>query len=280
MKRFFRNIPWRNVLIITLVAVLGIGAIAGISTIAKNDKKTISSVAFKRGALNDLGFYVESDQSIYTKDLIECQGLEIEPDFETLGTYQVFYYDCNKLFMGKTDKINSQTDGVYVKGDSFGFAQYCRIVITPAPETDEDGNVDEDFKIAFYEVASYANKYKITVNKDQKEIGLENFFEGAIIETSCSYEIGDDGYATRSNVAGVNCVTLRKDYINSKSIELVYDVEPGNYTYLFINKTNKVISSGEITNDILTYYLTIPEDTCIIVIHYDDNSIPAIYRAS
>ena len=168
MRRFFRNIPWKNILIISLALVLGAGAIAGITSIVKEEKTTINATAFKRGALNDLGFYIESDQSIYTKDLIECQGLEIEPDFETMGTYQVYYYDSNKQFIGKTDKINSQTDGVYVKGDNYRFAKYCRIVITPDPGKDEDGDVVEDYAIKFYEVAGIAGKYKISVDKEQE----------------------------------------------------------------------------------------------------------------
>ena len=181
MKRFFRNLNWKNILIISLALILGVGAIAGVSSLVKNEKTTLSSLEFKRGALNDLGFYIESDQSIYTKDLIECQGLEIEPDFETLGEYQVYYYDSNKQFVGKTDKIDSQTDGVYVKGDNYRFAKYCRIVITPEVTKDEDGNVIDDYKIKFYEVAGIAGKYKISVDKEQnftlsKKLvdGLEN----------------------------------------------------------------------------------------------------------
>lgn len=168
MKRFFRNLNWKNILIISLALILGVGAIAGVSSLVKNEKTTLSSLEFKRGALNEKGFYIESDRSIYTKDLIECQGLEIEPDFETLGEYQVFYYDSDKQFLGMTNKINSQTDGVYVKGDNYRFAKYCRIVITPEVPKDEDGYVIDDYAIKFYEVAGIANKYKISVDKEQE----------------------------------------------------------------------------------------------------------------
>ena len=177
MSKFkFRRINWKSILIISLALVLGVGAIAGVSSIVKDEKTTLSSLEFKRGALNDLGFYIESDQSIYTKDLIECQGLEIEPDFEVIGNYRVYYYDANKNYMGATKLFSAQEDGVYTKGEDFPYAKYCRIVITPTPEKDEDGNVDEDFKINFYEVAGYANKYKISVNKDQKKVDIEDFF--------------------------------------------------------------------------------------------------------
>ena len=167
MKRFFRNIPWRNILIIGLVAVLGIGAVVGITSIVKEDMKEISATAFKRGAIDQNGFYVESENSIYTKDLIECQGLEIAPDFEAGGHYQVFYYAPDKSFIGSTILLNCQSDGVYVKGESFPLAKYCRIMITPESPKDDYGNTIEDYKIKFYEVAGIANKFTISVNKSQ-----------------------------------------------------------------------------------------------------------------
>lgn len=167
MRRFFRNIPWRNVLIITLTVALGIGAIAGVASIANKNTKTISATYFKRGAIDSNGFYIESDTSIYTKDLIECRGLEIAPAFESTGTYQVFYYGSDKQFIDATEVMNSQSDSLYVKGDNFEVAKYCRIMITPETPKDDDGFVVEDYKIKFYEVSSIASKYTITVSKNQ-----------------------------------------------------------------------------------------------------------------
>ena len=198
MKRFFRNLNWKNILIISLTLVLGIGAIAGVTSIVKNEKTTINAAAFKRGALNELGFYIESDQSIYTKDLIECQGLEIEPDFETIGSYRVYYYDSNKQFIGMTDKINSQTDGVYVKGDNYRFAKYCRIVITPEFK-DEDGYVDTERTIKFYEVAGFANNYKISVDKEQNFKSQEVSIE--VDKVGCYYSNNKETFVTQDNVS-------------------------------------------------------------------------------
>ena len=206
MSKFkFRRINWKSILIISLALILGVGAIAGVSSLVKNDKTSLSSLEFKRGALNDLGFYIESDQSIYTKDLIECQGLEIEPDFETIGSYRVYYYDSNKQFIGKTDKINSQTDGVYVKGDNYRFAKYCRIVITPEYK-DEDGNVDTERTIKFYEVAGIAAKYKISVDKEQNFNYSNNLF---------AVEIGSNGtyYGSSLTSLGGGQATYRRSTI-------------------------------------------------------------------
>ncbi len=281
MKRFFRNIPWKNVLIITLVVVLGVGAIAGISAIAKEEKKTISSIAFKRGALNNLGFYIESDQSIYTKDLIECQGLEIEPDFETIGTYQVYYYDANKQFIDKTDKINSQTDGVYVKGDNHRFAKYCRIVITPEAPKDEDGHVIEDYAIKFYEVAGIAGKYKISVNKEQNFTSQEVSVE--VDKAGCYYSNNKETFVIQDNVS-VTAIQKVSNYdflrvwvpVNEASVTTIiqfFDAKGNNmnYEWTYNDDTYK-------EGDFWIRDIEIPEgaeEFCIVLV----NSYEANYRA-
>ena len=169
MKKFKFKIKkeWKSILSAVLVGVLLFGAVSAAVGILNKDTKTISSTAFAVGGINDQGNYVESDGSIYTPELIECQGLTIEPDFEATGSFQVFYYDEDKNFLSATDELKA-SDGVYNKADTYILAKYCRIVITPEVPMDDDGNVEEDFKIRFYEVVGYADDYTITVNKNQK----------------------------------------------------------------------------------------------------------------
>ena len=216
MLRIIKRIPWVDVLIVILVSALMIGGIAAITKAAKEDKKTISSTEFKRGALDANGLYVESDTSIYTKDLIECVGLEIEPDFEVSGDYQVFYYGTDKSFIGASALMDAQTDGVYIKGNEYPLAKYCRIVISPAAPEDEDGDVEEDWKIKFYEVAGFADDYTIRVDKKQKidysKIDLlegQRIYEGFCNTIHDDYLEGgnpDENYFCTSaiNVAGFN----------------------------------------------------------------------------
>lgn len=167
MIKFLKRIPWKDVLVTVLVVALGVGAVVGVGTALTAKTKTVSPLVFARGAIDSTGAFVKSDTSIYTEDYIECQGLKIEADFDATGTYQVFYYDSNKKFAGATDVYDTSTSPVYDKGNTFAFAKYCQIVITPDVITDEDGYVDEDYKIKFYEVAGIANKFTITVNKEQ-----------------------------------------------------------------------------------------------------------------
>ena len=137
MINFIKRLPWKDILVIVLVVALAAGALLGVGTALTNKTKKVSPLVFERGALDANGLHVESKTSIYTKDLIECQGLEIEPDFEVSGTYQVFYYDTNKQFLGASALMDSQTDGVYNKGREYPLAKYCRIVISPTASVDD-----------------------------------------------------------------------------------------------------------------------------------------------
>ena len=170
----WKKIQWKKVLSAALAVLLLVGAVAGIATLAGKKTKTISSFAFDRGTINANGEFEKSDTSIYTEDMFECQGLTIEPDFKASGTYQVFYYAVDKTFIGATDVINAN-DGIYNKGDTFEFAKYARILITPdaSAYTDEG----EEFKIRFYEVTGYASDYTVTVNKKQTYVYGENLFK-------------------------------------------------------------------------------------------------------
>ena len=207
MKKFFRSIPWVEILIVILASTLLIGGIVTITKVAKEDKEAIPNSVFKRGALDANGLFVESDTSIYTKDLIECVGLEIEPDFEVSGNYQVFYYDTNKSFIGASELMDAQTDGVYVKGDTYPLAKYCRIVISPSAPEDEDGYVDDDWKIRFYNITSYANDYTIRVDKKQKmDLSDVDLLEGKVVYAGKAFNANLSKYSSMIDMQGWSCV--------------------------------------------------------------------------
>ena len=166
MARYRKRIKWKSLLTAGLALLLCVGAIVGISSMTAKETTSISALAFKVGAIGENGNYVKSETSIYTKDMFECQGLTIEPDFEATGTYQVFYYGEDKAFLAATEVLKT-SEGAYVKGDEYPEAKYARIVITPEVPTDDNGEVVEDFKISSLDVMGYASDYTITVAKDQ-----------------------------------------------------------------------------------------------------------------
>ncbi|MBE6535623.1 MAG: hypothetical protein E7593_05930 [Ruminococcaceae bacterium] len=290
MRRFFRNIPWRNVLIITLTVVLGIGAIAGIASIANKDTKTISATHFKRGAIDSNGFYIESDTSIYTKDLIECQGLEIAPDFESTGTYQVFYYSPDKSFIGATEVLECHNNVLYTKGKTFTLAKYCRIMITPDVPKDDYGNTIEDYKIKFYEVAGIANNFTITVDKKQnfsvkKAIdGLENkaniLGEGVWDRATNSF-LGQSSQMyifDKIDVGGANNIVL-KVATSTLSNSITYsDGQVFTFPLLYEGDDTKLIATGTESKNVIHYNI-LESNSEYTYISYDVSAYTSICGA-
>ena len=194
----YRKKDIKGFLSFLVTVALLIASVAGLSSLLDRDTKTISPFAFSLGALDKRGEYVETNKSIYTKELIECQGLKIEPDFEASGTFQVYYYDEMKNFVGTSGAIDAK-DGDYEKGDTFKYAKYCRIVITPTPTVDENGYEDSNFKIRFWEVVNYAKDYKITVSKIQNFKPEQTDINTSPGEYPGSVDKGDTGNGGNGN---------------------------------------------------------------------------------
>lgn len=143
----------KNIISIIVALILMIGATIGIVSIANNPSTTISPSSFAVGSINEQGEYVKNKTTLYSKDFIECQGLQITRDFESIVTYTVHYYDILKKYLGNSGVQN----GDYAIEDEFINAKYCRIVISK-------GNSEN---IKFYEPYSIAKQLTIKVNKDQ-----------------------------------------------------------------------------------------------------------------
>ena len=278
MARYRKKFKWKNVLSGALCVLLLAGAVMGIASLTGKDTKTIRSTAFSVGAINAEGNYVKSDLSIYTKDMFECQGLSVEPDFEATGTYQVFYYDADKAFLGATEVLNAE-DGVYNCGDAYFTAQYARIMITPDVPVDEDGNEVEDFKIRFYEVNGYASDYKITVKKEQKTFKYP--FEGEnklVYHESCGVGLsgGANGFAIDPGAADYNvsdmvltegctkiCVYGDSSLYSKVRMDMLGETALNGYAYL----NDDMKWDVQVVNGITFLTMDIP-DNCVGVVLY------------
>ena len=263
---------WKSLVSVTLAGVALFGAIFGLVTLSKKisaDTKEIHPT-FNVGAIDNQGNYMDSETSIYTKNLFECQGLSIEPDFEAIGTFSVYYYAQDKTFMGSTGNIKA-SDGVYSKKDSFSFAQYARIVISPA----------EDDQIRFYEVSGYADDYTITVNKDQKPNyeNLENFIGFFGIEENVIQVVDAENHPVPSDCPGMSTVCIFDAVVGSKKIGLVFDTVPLECTYIVVTEHNTVIDAGTLDVSSGVCIFNLPELGSILMLNFNSDCIPAVYNA-
>lgn len=167
MRRFrFKNNKWKRVISIVLAIALITGGVALIANFASSKTKTVNPV-FAVGALDANGEYVESKNSVYTKQAFKCRGLKIVPDFDSNVKYQVYYYGEHDQFIGASE--------VFTKGQHIpmnDLAVYARVVITPY----DSKNMNVEIKVL--DVAKYARSVKITVDRDQ-DYEVPNLFEEA-----------------------------------------------------------------------------------------------------
>ena len=157
MKKAFR---------ITLAVLLAIGAVFACVSIFGKDTKTVSSFDFTVGGIGENGEYVKNNQSIYTKDMFECYGLTVEPNFEFDGVYKIFFYNMDREFLSSTEELST----IYNEKLPLD-VRYARVMITPAIPEDEDAIA---FEIGYLEKLAFANDVTISVDKDQKLNNLVN----------------------------------------------------------------------------------------------------------
>ena len=154
-KKFKLKRDWKKLLVVGLSAILGVGAIFGITRLAEKAEETHKKITptFTVGGLNESGKYEETEESIYTKTAFECDGLDITLEFDSNVSYSVFFYNKDAEFISSTGKLTSSYDEKTTPEK----ADYARIVITP----------NDDDKVSWYEVSKYAKQLTIEVSKVQ-----------------------------------------------------------------------------------------------------------------
>ena len=216
---------WKNVLIIGLAVITLVGAIVGLSALFRKSEETTKEInpTYAVGGLTENGAYLETEESIYTEDAFECQGLDIELDFRSNVSYRVFFYDVRNDFLSSTAKLTSNYDETTTPV----IARYARIVITP----------NEDNKISWYEKSGYANQLTISVNKEQDDANLEfissNLFkyagQGTVNTETWSIDTGSDALCSQFiDVAKYDKVAIIMDadlWNSANTIINVYDTD-------------------------------------------------------
>ena len=142
------SIKW--VITFVLLAVLTIAVVFAFVKIDKTEKtKTIDNSIFTYsiGLIDEEGNYEQGTTSIYTKDFISADGLEVKLDDDATISYKLFFFDENKELLDTTENF----DG-YTMPET---AEFVKVMITPT----------NDPEVSIFEVGTYASQLTITVNK-------------------------------------------------------------------------------------------------------------------
>lgn len=154
----------KNILAVGLLIVSAVGAVFSTIALIKKNEETPkeSRYNFEIGGLTEEGKYLETKESIYTKDMFECQGLTVKMAFDNDISYRVFYYDLEDKFVSATERLTED-----YTSDTDIFVKSARIVITP----------NDDQEVAWYEKNGYAKQLTIEVDKEQKGLPKEYFYD-------------------------------------------------------------------------------------------------------
>lgn len=109
------------------------------------------------GALDETGAYIEDDCALYTKDLIECTGVELCAEFDSNISYEVHFYKEDGTWISKTANQGLQLTVDEMPEDAFGI----RIVIRPLD--------DDNDKISLFEKYKYASQLTVKIRTEEVE---------------------------------------------------------------------------------------------------------------
>ena len=141
-----------------LICALGIGIVAGVSTLVnryKADEYKTVVTTYAKGDVTEQGAFFKTDSAIIS-DSFACAGLTITPKFDSQVKYKAVFYGENGNYISQTSYFTNSQALIIPTGVS-----QARIVIMP-----KDG-VDEDGKIGLLERLDYASDIKIEVYKKQ-----------------------------------------------------------------------------------------------------------------
>lgn len=215
----------RRVVASLLILALVVGAIFILRDCFTEDTLRTISVSYDVGSLSTVsGTYVEdSDNAIYTKDMFECKGLRVTPNFDGDITYKVFFYDQDRIFLSCTESLDRVYDDVPI------IACYARVEITP----------NSDDSISWFEKFSYSTKVKIEVATVQKGIG-DNVLEFSYDNYSSLQWTSDD-----VDLSDYEYLILRVNYnadiafrVKDSAGSLIYDA---NISFSFTGGLNVTI---------------------------------------
>lgn len=229
--------------VLAIAILLGVASLIGGLTRADDDERVKVHPTFSVGGLNEVGKYVESEGTIYTKEAFECQGLKIELDFEKTIFYEVFFYDGSGDFLSSVEKSNVNSTPELPNG-----ATHARIVITPDWDLLEITKSKEQV-IKWYEVVNYSKQITIKVNEEQKDF-IELLEENENVYTysgKSMYDITTGEFSVNSAspwaFSGlIDCSSANKIIIKIETTELTRKV-------VFSGKDRFAINMYDVTNE-------------------------------
>lgn len=144
------TIKW--IVVFVLIALLICGVTCICVSLANNNKtKTLGTLDYEIGALDETGKYVKDTSSIVSKKYLSVDDMKIEIKKDANVTYKVYFFDKNEKFISADSAANS-ADYVGTVPEN---ATLFKVVITPT----------KDAEVSTLEIDDYAKQLTVTYAK-------------------------------------------------------------------------------------------------------------------
>ena len=249
----------RKILKVVLLVGVVSALVMGVNSLINRSEQKQIHPQFSLGAIAEDGTYVETKESIYTKDGFECKGLNIKLDFNSNVQYQVFLYDELDNFVRSTEVFTKSS-----KIETDETVKYARVVVTPIREVSEDVLEDEeiDNSISLFQIRKYSKQLTILVDKQQKYVPTEEDYIGVKLTDSMFTLYEDMNYYPASNT------------FKSMSGALTYEFASVDETFVYVS--NYLTETGGLARVVLYHYDIETETAVKYEINVGVNTLPTL----
>ena len=152
---------FKKIMLWVLIAALVTAVVVAFVKISKVEKtKDVGTLSYSIGSLNaDDGKEIKDEHSFRTKHLSADKFNKIDIKDKADVTYQIFYYNEDKEFIGKSEDLSADTTelpATQTVEEATENVKYFRVVVKVT---------DTSKKVTVFNISKYAKQVTVTLNK-------------------------------------------------------------------------------------------------------------------
>ena len=152
---------FKKIMLWVLIAALVTAVVVAFVKISKVEKtKDVGTLSYTIGSLNaDDGKEIKDEHSLRSKHLSADKFNKIDIKDKADVTYQIFYYNADKKFIGKSEDLSADTTelpATQTVNETTENVKYFRVVVKVT---------DTSKKVTVFNISKYVKQVTVTLNK-------------------------------------------------------------------------------------------------------------------
>ena len=152
---------FKKIMLWVLIAALVTAVVVAFVKISKIEKtKDVGTLSYTIGSLNaDDGKEIKDEHSLRSKHLSADKFNKIDIKDKADVTYQIFYYNADKKFIGKSEDLSADTTelpAMQTVGEATENVKYFRVVVKVT---------DTSKKVTVFNISKYVKQVTVMLNK-------------------------------------------------------------------------------------------------------------------